>query len=61
MRKLKRIGSSDVEDQVQQAVASVLLSGLKPSQTSIDLARAVAKGKMTTDTAIELLKMKYIY
>jgi hypothetical protein len=60
MKKLKRLGSEDVEDRVRQAVASVRLSGLEPSQESIELVRSLADGKLTPDEAIKKLRKKHI-
>lgn len=54
-----RLGSSDVEDQVRQAVASVTLEGLQPSNRSVQLARFVASGQMSTEQAITALRDFY--
>lgn len=56
---ISRIGSSDPADQLRQAIASVLLSGLKPTERSIELLKAVVYGKMTGDEALEKLHRFY--
>jgi hypothetical protein len=57
--KISRIGLSDPEDRVRQAIASVTLSGLKPSEESIELLKAVVYGKMTGDEALEKLRSSH--
>jgi hypothetical protein len=57
--KTSRIGLSDPDDQVRQAIASVTLSGLKPTERSIELLKAVVYGKMTADEALERLRSSY--
>lgn len=59
--KVTRLGLADADDQVRQAVASVTLEGLKPTERSVDLVRAVATGKMTGDVALEKLRGFYGY
>lgn len=54
--KSTRLGSVNTEDQVRQAVSSATLEGLKPSQQSIDLMKAVATGKMTGEAALASLR-----
>lgn len=57
--KTSRIGLSDPDDQVRQAIASVTLSGLKPTERSIELLKEVVYGKMTGDEALEKLHSFY--
>lgn len=56
---VSRIGHSDPDDQVRQAIASVVLSGLKPTEISIELLKAVVHGKMTGDEALDKLRSIY--
>ena len=57
--KTSRIGLSDPDDQVRQAIASVTLSGLEPTEESIELLKAVVHGKMTGDEALDKLRRKH--
>ena len=57
--KISRIGLSDPDDQVRQAIASVTLSGLKPTERAVELVRAVATGKMTRETALNEMRDWY--
>jgi len=59
MKKLKRIGSSDADENVRQCVANIRLSGLDPSPLAIKLTRAVAEGEVTIDAALEAIREKY--
>ncbi|MEJ1374060.1 MAG: antitoxin VbhA family protein [Candidatus Sedimenticola sp. (ex Thyasira tokunagai)] len=57
--KIVHLGSTDVDDQVCQAVASATLEGLKPTQRAIDLVQDVAAGKMSGDDALTKLRGYY--
>jgi len=57
--QIEGIGSSDVEDQIRQAVAIISLDGLHPSKRSISLVRAVAKGEMMAKDAVRELNKIY--
>lgn len=57
--KVARLGSCDVEDQVRQAVACITLDGLQPSKYSIQLARSVAEGEISSEQAISALRDLY--
>ncbi len=54
--KATRLGRINTEDQVRQALSSATLEGLKPSQQSIDLVKAIAAGKITREVALTSLR-----
>jgi len=57
--KVRRLGSTDINDQVQNALANVTLEGLQPSQRAIGLARSVALGRMSADDAVQAVLCEY--
>lgn len=57
--KVSRLGLSDPDDQIRQAIASVTLSGLRPTEAAIELLKAVVHGNMTSDEALEKLRSRY--
>jgi len=57
--RIGRLGRIDVDDQVRQAIANVTLEGLRPSDQSVSLARAVATGSMSTEEALNALRGMY--
>ncbi len=54
--RMTRLGRASVEDQVRQAVASVSLEGLKPTDRAVELVRAIASGEITGETALNSLR-----
>ncbi len=56
---IARLGTSNPDDQVRQAVASATLSGRKPSGRAIELIRDVADGKMTGEAALATMRSWY--
>ena len=54
-----RIGRSDPTDQVNKAIASVKLEGLSPSATAVELAEAVAAGRISGEEAIRALTAEH--
>lgn len=53
--KVTRLGSGDIEDQVNQAIAYITLDGLQPSDYAIHLAYDVAMNLKSTEEAIAAL------
>ena len=55
VRKSARVRTETIDSKVRRAVANITLEGVRPSATSIALARQVASGKLTGDEAVLML------
>ncbi len=57
--RITRLGSVHIEEQVRQAVASVSLERLKPTDRAVELVRAIVSGEMTGEAALNSLRAHY--
>ena len=57
--RIARLGSAHAEEQVRQAVASVSLERLKPTERAVELVWAIASGEITGKAALNSLRARY--